>query len=491
MIHSQEPVSTLKADLPSPNNQGSVILSVRAFGARGDGNTDDSAAIQSIINATSKSKPCVFFPHGIYRLAVPIRLRGGECLKGENAANLSGTTVLLPSTAAFVTADPLSQLQSVTISGFLIRGGTNAIDLGLFHEVDVSDITCEDQSGWCFSHVRGERHQLRNIFCWHRTIPGEGCLSFADVAHSVFAPTYAKAHWTDQWWDRSIIDRVSDVGGVSASDQYTIWSNAGALGAVGSFSNSNVRLVLSHRAGQISPIRMYNTQLSVFNNIITDGVGTADRPAPAMFDVEGYFLYSSIDGFYPKFSGNSRFTTGLAFKKMFVGSSVTHCSLGGDNKSTFGIRFAQDSGSYGDISACDGSYYNESGNALWRDQITISASKLKPANNSGNINFVDKSDTGASITLMADGNGVAPASSSFQVVRATGNGRSARDFVLSDKGASVRLPLSAEGGLIEPSPVTPVSSQSACAKGTILWDAGFIYVCTAPNTWKRAALATF
>jgi Pectate lyase superfamily protein len=247
MIHSQQPSPTLKASLSPSDSQASAILNVLAFGARGDGSIDDSSAIQSVINATAKSKPCLFFPHGIYRLDVPIKLKGGECLKGENAANLNGTTVLLPNTAAFVTADPLSQLQSVTLSGFLIRGGRNAIDLGLFHEVDISDITCEDQTGWCFSHVRGERHHLRNIFCWHRTIPGEGCLSFADVTHSVFAATYAKAHWTDQWWDRSIIDRVSDLGGPAASDQYTIWSNGGGSGSVGSFSNSNLSSLCLNR----------------------------------------------------------------------------------------------------------------------------------------------------------------------------------------------------------------------------------------------------
>jgi hypothetical protein len=333
--------------------------------------------------------------------------------------------------------------------------------------------------------VRGERHRIANIFCWHQTVQGKGCLSLADPANSIFAALYAKANWTDQWWDRSIIDKVSDLGnGSAATDQYTIWSN-------GIFSNSNVRLILSHDAGQISPIRMYNTQLSEFHNIVTDDVGTAAQPSPIMFDVEGFFKYSAIDGFYPAFSGNSHWITGLYFKKVFQGSSVKNCSVGGDNKSTFGIRFAENYGSYGEISGCDGSYYNESANALWRNQISILASNLKPVNNSGNINFTDHSDTGASVTLMADSNGANPAKSSFRVVRASGNGMAVQDFVLSDKGASVRLPLSAAGGLIEPDPVTPSSSKSACVKGTIRWDANFIYICIAPDTWKRSALSNF
>jgi hypothetical protein len=38
---------------------------------------------------------------------------------------------------------------------------------------------------------------------------------------------------------------------------------------------------------------------------------------------------------------------------------------------------------------------------------------------------------------------------------------------------------------------TPASSSAACTTGTVAWDTGFVYVCTATNTWKRAVLSTF
>jgi hypothetical protein len=38
---------------------------------------------------------------------------------------------------------------------------------------------------------------------------------------------------------------------------------------------------------------------------------------------------------------------------------------------------------------------------------------------------------------------------------------------------------------------TPASSAAAGVAGTIKWDANFVYVCTATNTWKRSALSTF
>jgi hypothetical protein len=38
---------------------------------------------------------------------------------------------------------------------------------------------------------------------------------------------------------------------------------------------------------------------------------------------------------------------------------------------------------------------------------------------------------------------------------------------------------------------TPASASAAGTQGDILWDANFVYVCTATNTWKRAAIATW
>lgn len=39
--------------------------------------------------------------------------------------------------------------------------------------------------------------------------------------------------------------------------------------------------------------------------------------------------------------------------------------------------------------------------------------------------------------------------------------------------------------------LTPASSSAACTTGTIEADTGYVYVCTATNTWKRSALSTF
>lgn len=38
---------------------------------------------------------------------------------------------------------------------------------------------------------------------------------------------------------------------------------------------------------------------------------------------------------------------------------------------------------------------------------------------------------------------------------------------------------------------TPASSSAAGVAGTIAWDTGFVYICSATNTWLRVAIATW
>ncbi len=40
-------------------------------------------------------------------------------------------------------------------------------------------------------------------------------------------------------------------------------------------------------------------------------------------------------------------------------------------------------------------------------------------------------------------------------------------------------------------PMIPASSSAACNQGQVAWDANYVYVCVAANTWKRAALASW
>lgn len=58
-------------------------------------------------------------------------------------------------------------------------------------------------------------------------------------------------------------------------------------------------------------------------------------------------------------------------------------------------------------------------------------------------------------------------------------------------GLVVNQNISCNGDTILTSPTVPASAGAAGTTGTISWDANYIYVCVATNTWKRVAIATW
>ncbi len=61
-------------------------VSVKDFGAVGDGVTDDTAAIQAAIDSLTGTNGhrAVYFPNGTYNISRPLRLFTGQCLVGES-----------------------------------------------------------------------------------------------------------------------------------------------------------------------------------------------------------------------------------------------------------------------------------------------------------------------------------------------------------------------------------------------------------------------
>jgi hypothetical protein len=60
---------------------------------------------------------------------------------------------------------------------------------------------------------------------------------------------------------------------------------------------------------------------------------------------------------------------------------------------------------------------------------------------------------------------------------------------LLNNGTS-KFAVSSAGRIIAPS-APPANAAAAGVAGSITWDSGFIYICTATNTWKRVAIATW
>jgi hypothetical protein len=89
--------------------------SVKDFGARGDGNTDDTAAIQNAINATTSGT--LVFPAGTYRVSNTLYVRGNVTYQGQNNPVLTGTS------GGTVMQFPQNGANNITVTGLVFDGG--------------------------------------------------------------------------------------------------------------------------------------------------------------------------------------------------------------------------------------------------------------------------------------------------------------------------------------------------------------------------------
>jgi hypothetical protein len=108
----------------------------------------------------------------------------------------------------------------------------------------------------------------------------------------------------------------------------------------------------------------------------------------------------------------------------------------------------------------------------------------------------DTSTTGSSGLQVLRGNGTATSS---HILYGLNTGTGADDALLCLNGGSLgvgssnpteKLDVNGDAIRVRTSQ-TPASASATGDAGMICWDANYVYVCTAANTWKRAALATW
>jgi hypothetical protein len=129
----------------------SGVFDVRAFGAKGDGSTDDTVAIQAAINAATVGGGVVFLPAGSYRVTSTLSVTK-ETVSLVGAG--SHASVLLSETTGdtlLVYASPMSIEQAGRFVGFMIQGNTNTSAVGMhLREITgahLDDVVIADFSG--------------------------------------------------------------------------------------------------------------------------------------------------------------------------------------------------------------------------------------------------------------------------------------------------------------------------------------------------------
>ena len=140
-------------------DKGSEVYNVRAYGAVGDGSTDDSTAIQDAIDAAvSAGGGTVFFPRGNYKITTEIDLYSHVSLVGSATgldASVKGSTItqVTSNTHALVAEITTDVIKAVTIENLRIDGPGSTTGHGIYLKNTGDMGTHPPFEGWTFRNV--------------------------------------------------------------------------------------------------------------------------------------------------------------------------------------------------------------------------------------------------------------------------------------------------------------------------------------------------
>lgn len=164
-----------------------TTLSVKNYGATGDGTTDDTAAIQAAIDSMTGGG-VVFMPPGVYKVSDRIHMREGVRLIGAGSAL---TKIDRPHTDASMQGIGISNVNNVVIKGieldgnFDLVGGTSNSGIFIYSAEDVllEDVHSHDWGQYPISITHDSaRVVCRNCVAEHG---GDDAFSIGGSSHDV------------------------------------------------------------------------------------------------------------------------------------------------------------------------------------------------------------------------------------------------------------------------------------------------------------------
>lgn len=146
-----------------------LFADVTSYGAKGDGTTDDSTAIQSALDALKTTGGIIFFPKGTYKVSSAVYFYSNQTLLFENGAvikaGVSGQTHMMASHVD-TSMTAYNGTHDVVIKGATFDGSSfnsNTLPLGMAHAKNILIDSCS------FINVYGLSHNIEiNSSCYVR-----------------------------------------------------------------------------------------------------------------------------------------------------------------------------------------------------------------------------------------------------------------------------------------------------------------------------------
>jgi pectate lyase-like protein/parallel beta helix pectate lyase-like protein len=165
---SQKSNLLLKAEVAPNFNDVGIGVSVKTYGAIGDGTTNDAPAIQRAID----SEPVVFFPPGNYVCKATLQLKSGRRLIG---AHRSLSTITFQNMPFGIYANGLGSVRrDIEVAGLNLIGhrsttfGMEIIEIRDTENFWLHDCILDTASQYSFGATRGINHGLRIERNWFK-----------------------------------------------------------------------------------------------------------------------------------------------------------------------------------------------------------------------------------------------------------------------------------------------------------------------------------
>lgn len=157
------------------NDDDPGVFNVLAFGAKGDGRTDDTNAIQRAIDAAgnysrgnANKGGVVFLPAGVFPVSKTLSVTQAVKIFGRGQATIDGATHIVPASLDFDVIKIVNVNWGVVLEGFLIKGYTRNGSGGHFLRIQA----CQ--------HV--EVRSVHLVDCWNGAlVDSSGDVVFSDL----------------------------------------------------------------------------------------------------------------------------------------------------------------------------------------------------------------------------------------------------------------------------------------------------------------------
>jgi hypothetical protein len=170
-------------------------LNVKTFGAKGDGITDDYAAILAAQSAAATAHACVYFPNAIYAFGTPITVTAhGTCWIGDYGSTLKYTGT---ATSSAITLDGTGasngirvDLSSLRLDGKLANYALYASKIVAFNWQNLSVIGATVtgiKCNWCIAGYIGHYVASADMYTW--TVTPVNGIEFSGLSSAVTLDT--------------------------------------------------------------------------------------------------------------------------------------------------------------------------------------------------------------------------------------------------------------------------------------------------------------